>query len=45
MKKNYERVELNICIMNSQDIVTSSVFVEWDNNWQQDDILNDYIFG
>ena len=44
MKKQFEEVKIEICFMEEQDIVTTSVFVEWGENWRQDG-SNDYIFG
>ena len=35
MKKNYEESRIEIQLF-SQDIITSSVFVEWDNDWKGD---------
>ena len=34
MKKNYEKLEIEVFFMHDQDIVTASVFVEWDNDWK-----------
>ena len=45
MKKEYELVQINICMMDPQDIVMSSVLIEWGDDWQTDDDTNDYIFG
>ena len=44
MKKQFEEVKIEICFMESQDIVTTSLYIEWDKNWSKDD-SDDYIFG
>ena len=33
--KEYKKLEMDILFL-SEDIVTSSVFVEWDNDWKGD---------
>ena len=49
MKKKYENLQLEIQLLSHQDVITSSVFVEWDNNWtgngNQDNGWIDNIFG
>ena len=44
MKKKYNGLEFKICLIEFQDIVTTSVMVEWDEDWEQES-SNDYIFG
>jgi hypothetical protein len=45
MKKQFEEVKMDIYFMSPQDIVTASVYVEWDDkNWSSND-EKDYIFG
>lgn len=44
MKKKYNELEFKICLIEFQDIVTTSVMVEWDEDWKQEN-SNDYIFG
>ena len=45
MKKQFEEVKIDIYFMDSQDIVTASVYVEWDeSNWNGNG-SDDYIFG
>ena len=45
MKKKYEGIKLNICLLDFQDIVTASVYIEWDDSWQNEDSSGVYIFG
>ena len=33
MKKNYEKLEIEVFFMPDQDIVTASVFVKWGDDW------------
>ncbi len=45
MKKQFEEVKIEICFMETQDIVTASVYVEWDDSSWNGNGSNDYIFG
>ena len=36
MKKKYENLQLEIQLLSHQDVITSSVYVKWDNNWKDD---------
>ena len=49
MKKQYENLQLEIQLFSNQDVITSSVFVEWNNNWNsngdQDNGWASNIFG
>lgn len=33
MKKKYESLELAILLFGNQDVITSSVYVEWEDDW------------
>ena len=44
MRKQFEEVKIEICFMEPQAIVTTSLYIEWDENWSKDD-SDDYIFG
>ena len=44
MKKQFEEVKIEICFMEPQDIVTTSLYIKWDDEkWK--DGSGDYIFG
>ena len=49
MKKKYENLELEIHLLASQDVITASVYVKWEeeawNGNDDGDSWNDYIFG
>ena len=36
MKKDYEKLEIEVFFMQSQDVITSSVYVEWGDDWKGD---------
>lgn len=36
MKKKYENMQLEIQLFFHQDVITSSVYVEWDSDWKDD---------
>ncbi len=44
MKKQFEEAKIEICFMEPQDIVTTSLYIKWDENWNEDG-SGDYIFG
>ena len=33
MKKKYESFELEILRLETQDVITASVYIEWDDDW------------
>lgn len=47
MKKKYENIQLEIQLFSHQDVITSSVFVEWGDDWSgnQDGNWTDHNFG
>ena len=45
MKKQFEEVKIEICFMEAQDIVTTSLYVEWDEEKWNGGNNSDYIFG
>lgn len=48
MKNKYENVEIEVVMMDAQDVITTSVYVEWGDGWEggnQDDGWYGNIFG
>lgn len=41
MKKEYENLELKIQLLANQDVITESVYIEWDTDWKGDDAQGD----
>ena len=48
MKKEYETLEFKILLLATQDVITSSVYVQWAEEWNSEDNNGawlDNIFG
>ena len=49
MKKQYKSVELEVFLADEQDVITSSVYIEWGADWEekksQDEGWRGNIFG
>lgn len=35
MKKQYKSVELELLLLDTQDVITASVYVEWGADWEE----------
>ena len=40
MKRKYENLQLELVSLLEQDVITSSVYVEWDTDWKGDGSQN-----
>ena len=36
MKRKYESIELTVYLLDTQDVITASVYVEWGTDWKDD---------
>ena len=45
MKKQYERMKREVFLMDEQDVITSSVYVEWGADWEENKSQNEGWLG
>ena len=45
MKKKYENLQLEIQLLSHQDVITSSVYVKWGDDWKGDGNQNQNWLG